>query len=88
MKRLALAISVLAVSATGALANPVYNWTGFYLGGNVGYSGGRSASTPWLTDAGTAVGSANTRSDMNGVIGGGQHGKGGAHNSRALAFLG
>lgn len=58
MKRLALAISVLAVSATGALANPVYNWTGFYLGGNVGYSGGRSASTLWLTDAGTAVSSA------------------------------
>jgi hypothetical protein len=47
MKRLALATSVLAVSATGALA-----------------------------------------SDMNGVIGGGQLGKGGAHNSRALASLG
>jgi outer membrane immunogenic protein len=45
MKRLALAISVLAVTATGALSNPVYNWTGFYLGGNVGYSWGRSAST-------------------------------------------
>jgi hypothetical protein len=36
MKRLALAISVLAVSTTGTLANPIYNWTGFYLGGNVG----------------------------------------------------
>jgi len=74
MKRLALAISVLAVSATGALANPVYNWTGFYLGGNLGYSWGRSASTLWLTDAGTTVSSANTRNDMNGVIGGGQLG--------------
>lgn len=74
MKRLALAISVLAVTATGALANPVYNWTGFYLGANVGYSWGRSASTLWFTDAGTTVSSANTRNDMNGVIGGGQLG--------------
>ncbi|MEH2546854.1 outer membrane immunogenic protein [Bradyrhizobium sp. AZCC 2262] len=74
MKRLALAISVLAVTATGALANPVYNWTGFYIGGNVGYSWGRSASTLWFTDAGATVSSANTRNDMNGVIGGGQLG--------------
>ena len=58
MKRLALAISVLAVSTTGALANPVYNWTGFYLGGNLGYSWGRSASTLWFTDAVTTVSSA------------------------------
>ena len=72
MKRLAFAISVLAVSTTGALANPVYNWTGFYLGGNVGYSWGRSASTLWLTDAATTVSSAATRNDMNGVIGGGR----------------
>jgi outer membrane immunogenic protein len=55
MKRLALAISVLAVTATGALANPASNWTGFYLGGNVGDSWGRSASTLWFTDAGTTV---------------------------------
>lgn len=63
MKRLALAISVLAVSATGALANPVYNWTGFHLGGKVGYSWGRFASTLWLTDAGTTASSADTRND-------------------------
>jgi outer membrane immunogenic protein len=53
---------------------PSINWTGFYLGGNFGYSWGRSASTLWLTDAGTTVSSANTRNDMNGVIGGGQLG--------------
>ena len=55
MKRLALAISALAVIATGALANPAYSWTGFYLGGNAGYSWGRTANTLGFTDAGTTV---------------------------------
>lgn len=52
----------------------VYDWTGFYIGGNVGYSWGRSSDTLALLDAGTIVSTANTKFDMNGVIGGGQLG--------------
>jgi outer membrane immunogenic protein len=52
----------------------VYDWTGFYIGGNVGYSWGRSSSTLSLIDAGAIVSSTNAKFDMNGVIGGGQIG--------------
>jgi outer membrane immunogenic protein len=55
---------------------PVYNWTGFYLGGNVGYSWGRSGSTLNLSDAtsGTVLSSTSTSFNLDGVIGGGQIG--------------
>jgi outer membrane immunogenic protein len=52
----------------------IYDWTGFYVGGNVGYSWGRSNSQLALLDAGTIVSAANTKFDMDGVIGGGQLG--------------
>lgn len=52
----------------------VYDWTGFYIGGNVGYSWGRSDSSLGLIDAGTIVNAANSKFNMNGVIGGGQIG--------------
>ena len=53
----------------------VYNWTGFYIGGNVGYSWGRSRDTSTLTDtAGTVLFTSIDRSDLNGVVGGGQIG--------------
>ena len=53
MKKLALAFSILAFGAGSASAadmavkarpivvDPSYNWTGFYVGGNVGYGWGR-----------------------------------------------
>ena len=59
----------------------VWNWTGFYIGGNAGYSWGRSDST--LNYFNTATGAAivpppgsitGARFDMNGAIAGGQIG--------------
>jgi outer membrane immunogenic protein len=53
----------------------VYDWTGFYIGGNVGYSWGRSRDTSTITNtAGTVLFTSIDRSDVNGVIGGGQIG--------------
>jgi len=91
MKRLALAISILAISAVSALAAdmapaPVYtkapvvppvlyNWTGFYVGGNIGYSWGRSSDYSTLTNgAGTVLFGDTDRTNMDGVVGGGQIG--------------
>jgi outer membrane immunogenic protein len=54
---------------------PVYNWTGFYIGGNVGYSWGRSRDTSSLTNtAGTVLFTSIDRTDLDGVVGGGQIG--------------
>jgi outer membrane immunogenic protein len=90
MKRIVIGIAAIAsLLTTGASAADlaprlytkapppvavVYDWTGFYIGGNVGYSWGRSSSSLALLDAGTIVSAADTRFDMNGVIGGGQLG--------------
>jgi len=53
----------------------VYDWTGFYIGGNVGYSWGRSSDTSTLTNsAGTVLFTSAGRANMDGVIGGGQIG--------------
>jgi outer membrane immunogenic protein len=55
---------------------PIYDWTGFYIGGNVGYSWGNSNSTLTLIDpgSGTTLNSTAVKFHMNGVIGGGQIG--------------
>jgi len=54
---------------------PVYNWTGFYVGGNIGYSWGRSSDTSTLTNgAGTVLFSSADKSNLDGVVGGGQIG--------------
>ena len=71
MKRLLIGItavtSLLATSAFAAdlpartytkapvYVEPVYDWTGFYIGGNVGYSWGRSSDTSTLTNAAGTV---------------------------------
>ncbi len=49
----------------------LYNWTGFYVGGNFGYSWGRANSVIASTPAGTT--STNSQ-DLNGAVGGGQIG--------------
>src|SRR5207253_1840498 len=58
------------------LVEAVYNWTGFYVGGNVGYSWGRSSNTETLSRLATGVElfTNTSRNDVNGVIGGGQIG--------------
>ena len=54
---------------------PVYNWTGFYIGGNLGYSWGRSNDTSTLTTAGgTVLLATSDKTDLNGIVGGGQIG--------------
>jgi outer membrane immunogenic protein len=54
---------------------PVFDWTGFYVGGNLGYSWGRSSDTSALTNtAGTFLFGATDRTDLNGIVGGGQIG--------------
>ena len=92
MKRISIGIAAVAsLVATSAFAadlpartytkapayvDPGYNWTGFYLGGNVGYSWGRSSTTGSFLDAtsGAALSPISSTFNMDGVIGGGQAG--------------
>jgi outer membrane immunogenic protein len=87
MKRIfvrALAIASLFSSAAMAADLPVkappmpvavYNWTGFYIGANIGYSWGRSSDSSTLTDgAGTVLFANSDSRDLNGIVGGGQVG--------------
>jgi outer membrane immunogenic protein len=90
MKRIfgiAAAVTMLATSAFAADLAPrmyakapppmvtLYDWTGFYVGGNVGYSWGRSSDTSSLTNgAGTLLYTSADKSNLNGVVGGGQAG--------------
>lgn len=54
----------------------VYDWTGFYIGGNVGYSWGRSSTNQTFSDtvSGTVLSAVSSKFDLDGVIGGGQIG--------------
>jgi outer membrane immunogenic protein len=91
MKRMLIGIAAIAsLLSTSAFAadlaarpyskapvyvEPVYNWTGFYIGGNVGYSWGRSRDTATLTNgAGTVLFTDIASRNMDGVVGGGQAG--------------
>src|SRR5215475_1632512 len=54
---------------------PIWNWTGFYAGGNIGYSWGNGDSTVSFFDATPTLLATSSQSiGMNGVIGGGQLG--------------
>lgn len=88
----AIAASALAVIATTSLASAadmapsytkapprvaaVYDWTGFYIGGNAGYSWGRSRTDAGFFNNTTNVllATGTTAFDMNGWVAGGQLG--------------
>jgi outer membrane immunogenic protein len=54
---------------------PPVTWTGFYVGGNLGYSWGHSNASGALTDPGSGLANSGTGSfHPDGVIGGGQIG--------------
>ena len=91
MKRIFIAIAAVgALLTTSAFAadlaprmyakapvivDPGYNWTGFYVGGNIGYSWGRSSDTSTLTNgAGAVLFTSADKSNLNGIVGGGQIG--------------
>jgi outer membrane immunogenic protein len=92
MKRLLIGIAaVTSLFATSAFAadlpartyakapayiDPGYNWSGFYIGGNVGYSWGSSSNSEAISrlNTGLVLFTNNSRNDVNGVIGGGQIG--------------
>jgi outer membrane immunogenic protein len=58
------------------MVDPGFNWSGFYLGANVGYSWGsaRNSDTLSVGTTGAIVASSTGRNNVNGVIGGGQVG--------------
>ena len=67
----------MPVKAPLAPAASPYSWTGFYAGGNIGYSWGRSASSLSFVDAtsGAILSASDAKFDLNGVIGGVQIGR-------------
>lgn len=80
MRCLAMALLAAASLATGgeasAQSTPILNWTGFYVGPNIGYSWGRSETTLSFVDGGTGatLSSGTSSFDMDGPLGGAQIG--------------
>jgi outer membrane immunogenic protein len=69
-------LSMRPYSKAPLYAESIYNWTGFYVGGNVGYSLGSSSNTETISNSltGAIVATTTSRDNVNGVIGGGQLG--------------
>jgi outer membrane immunogenic protein len=67
------------------MVEPAFNWSGFYAGGNIGYSWGRSSNTETISNLTTlaVASSLAARDDVNGVIGGAQFG----YNWQAAGWL-
>ena len=95
MRRLWLKTVIIAsfIAATGdsvlaAPPAPIWSWTGYYVGANVGYSWGRSNSTVDFKDAasGALLSSATAKADLDGVIGGGQFGYNWQHRDWLFGF--
>jgi outer membrane immunogenic protein len=76
MRRLLGSMALIALGFAGpaGAASPAYNWTGFYIGGNVGYSWGAESNILTFTDPRVTVPGVVPSShsyDLNGFIGGG-----------------
>jgi outer membrane immunogenic protein len=73
-----LAAKAPAYTKAPAYVEPIFNWTGFYVGGNLGYSWGNSDNTAVLSrfDTGAVLpnGTVLSNNHVDGVIGGGQFG--------------
>ena len=88
----AIAVSAFAIAAATSVASaadmaprytkapvivePIYNWTGFYIGGNAGYSWGRSRNDAYYYNNTTnlLLATGSSAFDMNGWVAGGQLG--------------
>ena len=68
----------LKMPVKAAYAQPLFDWTGFYIGGHTGYSHGRSSSVLWDPAPTTQSG------NFSGVIGGLQGGYNWRHASGLL----
>jgi len=64
----------MPVKAPPPLPAPIYSWTGFYVGGNVGYSWGRSSTNATLVDSLSGTNTQSQTLKANGVLGGLQAG--------------
>jgi outer membrane immunogenic protein len=94
MKKILMATAVLATVATSANAAdmllkappppPGFDWNGWYVGANVGYSWGRSWSDVTGTTLVPSTFGFTTSTNMDGVLGGGQIGYNWLYNGNGL----